>query len=469
MSDNNNNNTNNSSTQPVTRFSEIAQKYGDPWIWGIYFMLVIISIIESYSASSREIATQGVYMPLIKQVIFLAVGAVCVAVLVRTDYNKPRFLFTMIPGLTLLTVFCLIYVMFFGREINGAQRAMQILPGVTLQPAELAKLSIVMLLSYILAKSQLPRDVSNAGMVASAAAVALFGGLMIKSGLTNTLILMCVSLSMLLIGGAKLKKIIYMILAYAVIGGLFFLVKSSNDSKEENLRAGEAELRVESVQQGQPSDQIVLDNVEEKKEDKKFLSRSGTWQSRIHEWWYSDSLVYRDLTDKNQQEMFSRMAQAHGGLFGVGLGGSRECSRLPLAFSDYIFSIIMEEMGLAGGLLVLLLYLWLLARAAMIVRRCKRVLPSLLIIGMASLITFQALFHMAINVGVFPVSGQPLPLISKGGTAIVVMSVAFGVMLSVSRTIANYNNGNNRANNVSLPEGLDAENPTQIVPKNVWK
>jgi cell division protein FtsW len=103
------------------------------------------------------------------------------------------------------------------------------------------------------------------------------------------------------------------------------------------------------------------------------------------------------------------------------------------------------------------------------VRRSKRVLPSLLVIGMASFITFQALFHMAINVGVFPVSGQPLPLISKGGTSIIVISIAFGVMLSVSRTIANYNNGNNRADNVSLPEGLDAENPTQIVPKNVWK
>ena len=87
-----------------------------------------------------------------------------------------------------------------------------------------------------------------------------------------------------------------------------------------------------------------------------------------------------------------------------------------------------------GGIFVMLLYLSLLGRAAMIVRRSKRVLPSLLVIGMASFITFQALFHMAINVGVFPVSGQPLPLISKGGTSIIVISIAFGVMLSVSRT-----------------------------------
>ena len=454
-----NNQDNNKTT---TRFSEIAQKYGDPWIWGIYFMLVLISVIESYSASSREIATQGVYMPLIKQCIFLAVGAVCIFFLIRTDYNRPRFLYIMIPGLTVFTVFCLIYVMFFGRVINGAQRAMQILPGVTLQPAELAKLSIVMLLSYILAKSQKNRDISTAGMIGAAAAVTMFGGLMIKSGLTNTLILMSVSLSMLLIGGAQFKKIIRLFAIYAVIAGLFFLIKSSNDSKEENLKAGEQQVRTEFVTEAAATDTA-------KAEDKEFLSRQGTWKSRVHDWWYSDSLVYRDLTDKNQQEMFSRMAQAHGGLLGVGLGGSRECSRLPLAFSDYIFSIIMEETGFLGGLVVLILYLWLLARAAMIVRRSKRVLPSLLIIGMASLISFQALFHMAINVGVFPVSGQPLPLISKGGTSIVVMSIAFGVMLSVSRTIANYNNTNNRTDNVTLPEGLDAENPTQIAPKNVWK
>ena len=140
-----------------------------------------------------------------------------------------------------------------------------------------------------------------------------------------------------------------------------------------------------------------------------------------------------------------------------------------MAFSDYIYSIIIEETGIIGGLFVLVLYLWLLARAAMIVQRSTRVLPSLLIIGMASFITLQALFHMAINVGVFPVSGQPLPLISAGGTSILVISAALGVMLSVSRTIANYNNKNNKVDDTILPEGLDAVNPTQIVPKNVWK
>ena len=105
----------------------------------------------------------------------------------------------------------------------------------------------------------------------------------------------------------------------------------------------------------------------------------------------------------------------------------------------------------------------------MIVRRSKRVLPSLLVIGMASFITFQALFHIAINVGLFPVSGQTLPLISKGGSSMLVICIAFGVMLSVSRTIANQGNKKNKVEETPVIEGLDAVNPTEIPAKNVWR
>ncbi|MBQ6165915.1 MAG: FtsW/RodA/SpoVE family cell cycle protein [Muribaculaceae bacterium] len=450
-----------SPSEKINRYTEISQKHGDPWIWGIYIMLLIISIVESYSASSREIAAQGIYMPIIKQCIFLGAGALCVVLLQRIDYNKPHFLYAMIPGLAVVTVMSLVYVMFFGEIINGARRAMTILPGVTLQPAELAKLSIVTMLSYIFAKSQKSQDISNGGLFAAACVVALYGGLMIRSGLTNTLLLIAISGSMLLIGGAKFKKIGILMVFFGIMFGFFVIIKHNNDKKEETFKDTQKELQAEMPSTGL----IIQENATGGGED----DRSGTWKNRLKEWWHSDSLVYRPITAKNQQEMFSRMAQANGGLVGVGIGKSRECSRLPLAFSDYIYSIIVEETGFIGGIFVLLLYLSLLGRAAMIVRRSKRVLPSLLVIGMASFITFQALFHMAINVGVFPVSGQPLPLISKGGTSILVISVAFGVMLSVSRTIANYGNKKNKAEDTPIIEGLDAENPTEIPVRNVWK
>ena len=444
-----------SANEKTNKYTEISQKYGDPWIWGIYIALIIISIIESYSASSREVAAQGIYVPIIKQCVFLGAGAVGVFWLQRLDYNKPLFLYLMIPGLAVITVMSLIYVMFFGEIINGARRAMTIIPGLlTLQPAELAKLSIVTILSYIFAKSQKNQDISNKGLMAAAFAVGIYGALMIKSGLTNTLLLIAISGSMLLIGGARLKKIGILMIIFGIMFGFFVIIKHNNDKKEEIFNENQREMMV-------PSSVNSASNGE--------VGRSGTWKNRLSEWWNSDSLVYRPITPKNQQEMFSRMAQAHGGLVGCGIGKSRECSRLPLAFSDYIYSIIVEETGLVGGIFVLVLYLSLLGRAAMIVRRSKRVLPSLLVIGMASFITFQALFHMAINVGVFPVSGQPLPLISKGGTSIIVISVAFGVMLSVSRTIANYGNKKNKAEETPIIEGLDAENPTEIPPRNVWK
>jgi cell division protein FtsW len=365
----------------------------------------------------------------------------------------------MIPGLGIFTVISLIYVMLFGEVINGAQRAITLPGGFTLQPAELAKLSIVTLLAYILARSQKNKDVSLMGIIGAAVIVGVFGGLLLQSGLTNTLLLMCISLSMLLIGGTRMKKLVTVLVIYGIVFGCFMLIKKNNDSKEANLLAAE-----NVVMEGD----TIADNVTTEGGKAK-VDRSGTWKSRVKEWWNKDSLVYRPLTDKNQQEMFSRMAQAHGGLTGVGIGNSRECSRLPLAFSDYIYSIIIEETGLIGGIFVLILFLWLLARAAMIARRCRRVLPALLIIGMASMIAFQALFHMAINSGVFPVSGQPLPLVSKGGTSIIVTSIAFGIMLSVSRTIANGNTKSNKSEENQLPEGLGAENPTQLIRKNEWK
>ena len=449
-----------SPTEKTNRYNEISQKYGDPWIWGIYIMLLIISIVESYSASSREIAAQGIYMPIIKQCIFLGLGAACVVGLQRVDYNRPAFLYAMIPGLAVITVFSLLYVMFFGEVINGARRAMTIVPGVTLQPAELAKLSIVTILSYIFAKSQKNQDISTNGLVGAALVVALYGGLMIRSGLTNTLLLIAISGSMLLIGGARFKKIGILMVFFGIMFGFFVIIKNNNDKKEEMFKDSLKEMQVEIPAGANP----VLAN-----DGTSDVARTGTWKSRVREWLNSDSLVYRPITAKNQQEMFSRMAQANGGIARFGVGKSRECSRLPLAFSDYIYSIIVEEWGFVEGIFVMLLYLSLLGRAAMIVRRSKRVLPSLLVIGMASFITFQALFHMAINVGVFPVSGQPLPLISKGGTSIIVISVAFGVMLSVSRTIANYGNKKNKAEETPIIEGLDAENPTEIPAKNVWR
>lgn len=429
-------------------------RYGDPWIWGIYLTLVVLSVVESYSASSRDVALYGVYSPIIKQVIYLLIGAFFVIGLSRINYNNKVLLLVLIPLLWIFTMVSLIYVMVAGEVVNGAQRAFTIpVIGLSVQPSELAKLSAVTALAYIMARNQQDRDVSNKGVAISAAVVAFFGALMINSGLTNTLLLMSISGAMFVVGGAKIKKLLVVLGIYVIVAGVFWGWKEASDKREENIR------KVTAIQEEKSA---TIDK-------SKVVDRHGMRKGRIYNWLHRDELIHDSVNSENSQEMFSIMAQAHGGLTGVGIGNSRECSRLPLAFSDYIYSIIIEEIGFIGGIFVIILYLWLLSRAAMIARRCHRVLPALLIIGMAAMITFQALFHMAINTGVFPVSGEPLPLISKGGTSILVTSVAIGVMLSVSRTISNKSNGKNKDDGNSLPSGLDARNPSEIPVKNEWK
>ena len=128
-----------------------------------------------------------------------------------------------------------------------------------------------------------------------------------------------------------------------------------------------------------------------------------------------------------------------------------------------LFRSIVEDLGLIGGLFIIFAYLWLLGRASAIASKCSRAFPAFLVIGMALVIVLQALFHIAIVTGFFPVSGQPLPLISKGGTSILITSIAFGVMLSISRYAVR--NGQRRDIKLEmdiLPEEVRADNPTQL-------
>ena len=445
-----------SSEEKRKRHSDLTRKYGDSWIWGIYFILLIVSIVESYSASSQIVAGRSVYSPIINQGGFLLLGLGIIVAMSRIKYNNTYLLTGLIPLLWFVSVGGLLYVMVAGKVVNGAARAVYIM-GFSVQPAELAKLSVVTMLAFILARSQKNNDVSMWGLVASVIVVAVFGLLMLRDGLTNTALLMGISLSMMVVGGISWRRIIIVMAMFGIVVAAVYKVKSYNDSHDTVVQTNQ-----------------TLAAGADDKEGK--VDRTKMRGDRIDKWLHSDSLIYEQVSDDNAQEMFSRMAQAHGGVTGVTPGHSRECSRLPLAFSDYIYSIIVEETGLVGGIIVLMLYFALMSRAAIIASRCSRSLPALLIMGMAAMITCQALCHMAINVGAMPVSGQPLPLISKGGTSILVTSVAFGLMICISRSVAN---SDDRRNNKKKKENEgDAEiaaealdevtNPSQYL-RNEWK
>lgn len=453
----------------ANRYEEMTRKYGDPWIWGIYFMLVLISIVETYSASSREVATMGVYMPIVKHCFFLLLGGIVLFIVHKIPYNNKAFLFGITVGLFVITLASLVYVQFFGEILNGARRSFRLF-GISIQPSEFAKLAVVTSLSLILSRTQKQNGVSNIGLWGCVAVVGVFSLFTFKSGLTNFLLLAGISLIMMVVGGISGKKILTLVIAFCILGGGFKYINHINEQKEENIQLAAKQNGERVINEGEATEEDYTATLQPEKKPGE-IDRSNLRWKRLKDWWNNDSLVYRRIDDKNAQEMFSRMAQAHGGVTGVFFGNSRESSRLPLAFSDYIFSIIVEDTGLIGGTCVVLLYLFLLARAAMIARRCRRTLPTLIVIGTASMITLQAFFHMAINTGVFPVSGQPLPLISKGGTSIIIINFAFAILLSISRTVAGLTDKQNaNQEDQDLPENLRAENPSLLINyTNVWK
>lgn len=454
-------------SEKAHRYEEMTRKHGDPWIWGIYIMLIVISLVETYSAASREVVKMGVYMPILKHILFLMIGGGLLLATYRIPYTNKKYLIFYTVGLTAISILLLIYVLFFGENYNNAQRSFRVL-GISVQPFEIAKLAVVLCLSLVLSRTQKGNGVSNNGVIVCVLLIAVYGLLTYVNGMTNFLLLTSISLVMMVVGGITFKRIAILLVAFGLVGGAIYMIKSSNDDKDENLQKSRSQTEL-VMQEGETGD---LAAEQASKKGKKKVDRSNVRKKRIENWLNNDSLWTRPIIpNENDQEMFAYMAQAHGGVTGVFFGNSRETSRLPLASSDYVFSIIVEDTGLIGGVIVLTLFLALLLRAAMIARRCRRTLPTLMVIGLASMITLQALFHIAINTGVFPVSGQPLPLISKGGSAIVVTSYAFALLLSISRTVAGLTDKENATKEeMALPEELRAENPSQLINyKNVWK
>lgn len=431
---------------PVDRENRKVPKGGEPqqktilrkpdrYIWGIYIMLLLISVIELFSASSAEVSASNVYMPLIRHGIFLALGVGIVLLLQNVHYVYfSRFAVT----LALLSLALLLFSNFFGVEINGAQRAIKI-AGFTIQPAEIVKLTVVILLATILGRHQKPKGVTTPGIVEAAGAVVIFALFLWKNGLTNMLLLAMVSVSMFLIGGMKWRQFWMIILIYGIGAGILYMVKYRDDKSSEFDGITTTEM-------------VVQDGG----------GRAETHKGRIQRW-LEGVHPEDEIDDMNRQSIFSMTAQANGGLLGQGPGNSRESARLPLAFSDYIFSIIVEDTGFVGGVVLLLLYLFLLARAGRIALKCSRAIPAFLIMGCAVLIVCQALVHMAITTGLAPVSGQPLPFISKGGTSVLVMSAAIGIMLSVSRYAVTSGNKKEIKDELkNLPKDMQAANYSNI-------
>ncbi len=435
-----------SATVPAPE-APVRKKRTDHHLWGTYILLVLVAVIELFSASIQEVTDGSIFMPVIRHGGFIAAGLLIMVVLQHIHY---RHIYRFIPFFVAVCIIMMIAVRVVGTEVNGAMRAIRIM-GVTVLPAEFMKVGAALGMAWILTKNQVKgrRDITRRGLWLCMLFMGICALLLFSQGLSNTIVVVCICYSMMLVGGMGWKKFGIALAIGAVCGVLAIGYKTTI---KEDVKLTPQQERV-----------IALNK---EGETARADGRGNVWRERVKQHFRGDKHLDKFSTE-HQQEQLSYIAQAHGGLFGVGVGRSRENARLPLAFSDYIFAIIIEELGLFVGLGILVVYMWILGRSAKLTMRFRQTMPGVLVMGCAFVIVFQALYHMAIVSGVFPVSGQPLPLISKGGISVLATSLAFGVMLSVARHAVRVTDtqAEQRQEQNILPEDARSVNPsiTEVV------
>lgn len=418
------------------------RKHVDHHLWGTYIFLVIVAVIELFSASIQLVSDGNIFQPIIGHGKFLLIG---LGIMLLAQHVHYRWIYGLIPVYVIFSLGLITAVRTSGESINGAVRAVTIM-GTDILPAEFVKLAAALGIAWIFSRTQLhdKRDISWGGFWAIMLFVGICAGLLFSQGLSNTIIVVCISFSMMLIAGISWKKFILAAVIWGSLGAVGYYIKTEMKS---NKPLTERQIRANALNHVEMGEQTGSD-------------RGGVWKGRVNNHFRPNKHL-EPITPDNQQEQLSYLAQAHGGFSGAGIGRSRENSRLPLAYSDYIFAIIIEECGLWFGIIVLCAYMWILGRSARLTMVFKHTMPGIMTMGCACVIVFQALYHMAIVTGVIPVSGQPLPLISKGGISVIVTSAAFGVMLSCSRHATRYNDSSQEQEIESeiLPESARGINP----------
>ncbi len=379
--------------------SILSRLSGDKVIWIVVFLLSLISIALIYSSSSslayKEKTTNFAF--LVKQIQFVVMGLVALYICYRVPLGWYRFLAYPALGLSIIL---LALTPIIGEEINGARRWIN-LGFTTFQPTEMAKISIVLYLARALEVSKLET---------------------FKEFLLKIIIPIGVTCILILIGSVSAALFVGMIsLLMLIIAG----VKWNYIFKAGGIAA--AALAV-----------IILLHIA----GLQLFSRLDTALSRLVRFGAKTEIA-EELTpeekqkeaDKTYQADMAKVAISSVGILGKGPGKSTQRYFLPHPYSDYIYTIIIEEYGLAGGTFVLMLYLWFLFRCVILAKNCTKVFSALTVAGLGLLITVQATLHILVNVGYLPVTGHTLPLLSLGGTSLVILSCAFGIILSVSRTI----------------------------------
>ena len=382
---------------------------GDLVVWMIFIVLCMISIAEVYSASSQMTYSSGNYWEPIRThaiYIFVGIGITWIIHLLPCNIFK--------AACTLLLHFVaypmLIYVLFAGATLNEASRWIKI-AGITIQPSEIAKVCLIGFVAFVLSTLRDKNGkVSKPGYLIAGIETVLVILLIASENLSTAALIAMVMYCIAIIGRVP-KKILAWIgcpIAAVAISCIIFAYKCPDS---------------------------VLEELSGEKYEESILHRVPVWVKRIKasNELPPDPADYK-INDENVQVTHAQIAVATCNIWGKGPGNSVQRDYLPQAFSDFIYAIIIEEGGIVVGTLVMFLYLLLLWRAMRIAQRCKHRFPAYLVMGLALMMVTQAMMNMAVAVRAMPVTGQTLPLISKGGTSTFVSCAYIGMILSVSRS-----------------------------------
>ena len=398
---------------------------GDKVIWMVFFFLCIISIVEVFSASSELTYKGGNYLtPIIKHMALIVVGF---GLMVVTLNINCKYFKLLTPIMLLFAGILLLLVLGLGQSTNGASRWIPIM-GVQFQPSEMAKGALVLMTAQILSAMQTDKGADRKAMRYIIQMALPFLVLIGLENLSTAALLAAVIFFMMIIGRVPGKQIGKLVLTVVLL--IVMVVTAVMAIGEDTEKEGQPQnLTEQTLANGQTV------STENSKGHKGVLHRLDTWKSRIDKFLNSKEVPPEKVDlDKGAQEAHAKIAIATSNIVGRGPGNSVQRDFLAQAFSDFIYAIIIEETGIEGAFVVAMLYIILLFRTGRIANRCENNYPAFLAMGLALLLVVQALFNMCVAVGLVPVTGQPLPLISKGGTSTIVNCVYIGIIPSVSRT-----------------------------------
>ncbi|MCR5077956.1 MAG: FtsW/RodA/SpoVE family cell cycle protein [Prevotella sp.] len=399
---------------------------GDKVIWMVFFFLCMISITEVYSASSSLSYKGGNYWsPIIYHCSILAVGTAMMVVVLNI---KCRYFKLITPILLAVAFIMLLWVLVAGQTTNGANRWISF-AGIQFQPSEIAKGALVLAVAQILSAMQTDRGADRKAFKYILGVSAVLIVPIIFENLSTAMLISLTVVLMMFVGRVPLNQIgrLLGITALAAILLISMVMLVGDDKKldqDANVKQNLTEQTMAEPQQ-QESQGFFS----------KIFHRADTWKARIKKFLDNEYVAPKDYDlDKDAQVGHANIAIASSNVIGKGPGNSNERDFLSQAFSDFIYAIIIEEMGIEGAAIVAFLYIILLFRTGIIANRCENSFPAFLAMGIAFLLVTQALFNMLVAVGLAPVTGQPLPLISKGGTSTIINCIYIGVILSISRS-----------------------------------